>query len=109
MKSSGLRRPWAAENKKDPLEKAFLGTMKTINERCQSLDKKNTEEEIKKNDEETLFCYTVAFSSFHEKTPHGSTGSIRFAERIGSLQNRRSCAQNTSRAPVLCRILWCWN
>ena len=66
MKSSGLKS--SAENKKDPLEKAFLGTMKTINERCQSLDKKNTEEEIKKNDEETLFCLNVTctakFGSF---------------------------------------------
>ena len=44
------------------------------------------------------------FSLSLKKIPYGSAGSIRLDERIGSLQNRRSCAQNTSRTPVLCRI-----
>ena len=49
------------------------------------------------------------FSLSLKKIPYGNAGSIRLDERTGSLQNRRSCAQNTSSTPVLCRILWCWN
>ena len=68
-KLSGLKHPWAPENKIDLVDKAIISTIKMFQKNYQTLRKNKTEDEEQSKANKSLFCSSLV-SKLKRLPPH---------------------------------------